>query len=255
VQVRNMGRPGVGMMAIAAVDVALWDLEARLLGLPLVHLLPARLDSARKAIGDGVELFVDANGAFSPRAALGWAERYRREWDVHWFEEPVSSGDLAGMGYVRDHAPGASTSRPGSTPLYSRTSSTCSNRSGSTAFRPTSPGAGVSAGCCRSTGWPQPTTSTAPGTVRPHSVPMPSVPSAGCAIWSTSTTTCDRAHALRRRPGAAPRAVAPGHGPPGVGPRVEGTGRRAVPGLTPALAFAGTGTFNSGVAARIFEPR
>lgn len=33
---RNAGRPGIGAMAVAAVDVALWDLRARLLGLPLV---------------------------------------------------------------------------------------------------------------------------------------------------------------------------------------------------------------------------
>ena len=38
-EVRNAGRPGVGSMAIAAVDVALWDLKARLLGLPLCKLL------------------------------------------------------------------------------------------------------------------------------------------------------------------------------------------------------------------------
>jgi L-alanine-DL-glutamate epimerase-like enolase superfamily enzyme len=36
---RNAGRPGVGSMAIAAVDTALWDLKARLLGLPLATLL------------------------------------------------------------------------------------------------------------------------------------------------------------------------------------------------------------------------
>jgi L-alanine-DL-glutamate epimerase-like enolase superfamily enzyme len=35
-QLRNAGRPGIGSMAIAAVDTALWDLRARLLGLPLV---------------------------------------------------------------------------------------------------------------------------------------------------------------------------------------------------------------------------
>jgi L-alanine-DL-glutamate epimerase-like enolase superfamily enzyme len=33
---RNAGRPGVGAMAVAAIDIALWDLRARLLGLPLV---------------------------------------------------------------------------------------------------------------------------------------------------------------------------------------------------------------------------
>jgi L-alanine-DL-glutamate epimerase-like enolase superfamily enzyme len=37
--VRNVGRPGVASMAIAAVDVALWDLKAKLLDLPLVSLL------------------------------------------------------------------------------------------------------------------------------------------------------------------------------------------------------------------------
>ncbi len=38
-QTRNLGRPGITSMAIAAVDVALWDLKARLLGLPLCVLL------------------------------------------------------------------------------------------------------------------------------------------------------------------------------------------------------------------------
>jgi L-alanine-DL-glutamate epimerase-like enolase superfamily enzyme len=152
--IRNAGRPGLGMMAVSAVDIALWDLRARTLGLPLVALLPAfhdevpvygsggfcsyslerlgeqlsgwvdagiprvkmklgrrpdedpaRLATARKAIGDDVELFVDANGAFRPKQALGWAQRYRAEWDVAWFEEPVSSGDVAGMRFVRDHGP------------------------------------------------------------------------------------------------------------------------------------------------------
>jgi L-alanine-DL-glutamate epimerase-like enolase superfamily enzyme len=40
-QIRNAGRPGVGAMAVSAVDVALWDLKARLLDLPLIRLLPA----------------------------------------------------------------------------------------------------------------------------------------------------------------------------------------------------------------------
>jgi L-alanine-DL-glutamate epimerase-like enolase superfamily enzyme len=37
--IRNLGRPGISSMAIAAVDLALWDLKARLLGLPLCKLL------------------------------------------------------------------------------------------------------------------------------------------------------------------------------------------------------------------------
>jgi len=36
---RNLGRPGISAMAIAAVDIAIWDLKARLLQLPLVKLL------------------------------------------------------------------------------------------------------------------------------------------------------------------------------------------------------------------------
>src|SRR2546421_7586168 len=36
---RNNGRPGLSSMAVAAVDVAMWDLKARLLRLPLTSLL------------------------------------------------------------------------------------------------------------------------------------------------------------------------------------------------------------------------
>lgn len=37
--IRNLGRPGIASMAISAVDVALWDAKARLLGVPLTGLL------------------------------------------------------------------------------------------------------------------------------------------------------------------------------------------------------------------------
>jgi L-alanine-DL-glutamate epimerase-like enolase superfamily enzyme len=43
--VRNLGRPGIASMAISAVDVAMWDLKARLLGTPLVSLLGAARDA------------------------------------------------------------------------------------------------------------------------------------------------------------------------------------------------------------------
>jgi L-alanine-DL-glutamate epimerase-like enolase superfamily enzyme len=151
---RNSGRPGIGACARSAVDVALWDLKARLLEVPLVDLLgaahdsipvygsggfcsytneqladqlygwvaggiprvkmkvgrepeedPVRLDAARSAIGEGTELYVDANGAFSPKQAIAWAERYAYEWDVSWFEEPVSSADFAGLCLVRERGP------------------------------------------------------------------------------------------------------------------------------------------------------
>jgi L-alanine-DL-glutamate epimerase-like enolase superfamily enzyme len=40
-KLRNAGYPGIGATAVSAVDVALWDLKAKLLGLPLVTLLGA----------------------------------------------------------------------------------------------------------------------------------------------------------------------------------------------------------------------
>lgn len=43
--IRNLGRPGISSMAISAVDTALWDLKARLLGIPLVRLFGQMRDS------------------------------------------------------------------------------------------------------------------------------------------------------------------------------------------------------------------
>ncbi|MDQ6647490.1 MAG: mandelate racemase [Pseudomonadota bacterium] len=43
--VRNVGRQGIASTAISAVDVALWDLKARTLGLPLFRLLGACRES------------------------------------------------------------------------------------------------------------------------------------------------------------------------------------------------------------------
>jgi L-alanine-DL-glutamate epimerase-like enolase superfamily enzyme len=45
-QLRNIGRPGIGFMALSAVDIALWDLKARLLDVPLVDLLGGVRDEA-----------------------------------------------------------------------------------------------------------------------------------------------------------------------------------------------------------------
>jgi L-alanine-DL-glutamate epimerase-like enolase superfamily enzyme len=42
---RNVGRPGLGFMALSAVDLALWDLKARLLEQPLVAVLDAAHES------------------------------------------------------------------------------------------------------------------------------------------------------------------------------------------------------------------
>jgi L-alanine-DL-glutamate epimerase-like enolase superfamily enzyme len=64
-----------------------------------------RVKIAREVIGDSTELFVDANGAYSRKQALWFAERFVSEYSVSWFEEPVSSDDLAGLRLIRDRAP------------------------------------------------------------------------------------------------------------------------------------------------------
>lgn len=63
-----------------------------------------RVHTARQVIGAGVELFVDANGAYSRKLALDQAEKFA-DFNVAWFEEPVSSDDLAGLRLIRDRAP------------------------------------------------------------------------------------------------------------------------------------------------------
>jgi L-alanine-DL-glutamate epimerase-like enolase superfamily enzyme len=151
--VRNHGRPGLVACAISAVDIALWDLKAKLLDVSLASLLgPARaavpvyasggftssnLDQlaaelagyiaaghrrvkikvgrepasdddrvrvARETVGPGIELMVDANGAYTRKQALAMAERFAARGAIY-FEEPVSSDDLEGLRLVRDRAP------------------------------------------------------------------------------------------------------------------------------------------------------
>ena len=64
----------------------------------------ARVKSAREAIGETAGLFVDANGAWTPKSALCFAERTERQ-QISWFEEPVSSDDLEGLALVRARGP------------------------------------------------------------------------------------------------------------------------------------------------------
>lgn len=67
---------------------------------------PNRVRAARQAIGSDVQLFVDANGAFSRKQALAFAHRLHDDFGVSWFEEPVSSDDLEGLNLVRNRGPG-----------------------------------------------------------------------------------------------------------------------------------------------------
>lgn len=65
---------------------------------------PGRVRAARDAIGADTQLFVDANGAYTRKQALCLAQAFGA-CDVAWFEEPVSSDDLAGLRLLRDRAP------------------------------------------------------------------------------------------------------------------------------------------------------
>ncbi len=60
----------------------------------------ARVALAREVIGPDVELYVDANGGYGTGQAVRMARRMD-EFGVTWFEEPVSSQDLAGLAAVR----------------------------------------------------------------------------------------------------------------------------------------------------------
>ncbi len=66
-----------------------------------------RLRTARDALGPEAEVFVDANGAYAPRVALGFAEA-AGAFDLGWLEEPVpvSGEDLDGLRRVREGVSG-----------------------------------------------------------------------------------------------------------------------------------------------------
>ncbi len=153
-KIRNLGRSGIVAMALSAIDIALWDLKAKLLESPVAVLLgatsravpvygsggfttyddvrlgeqlsrwvrqgcksvkmkvgaephrdPGRIAAARRACGSA-ELFIDANGAFNPGAAVRFAASVQNA-DIRWFEEPVSSDDETGLSFVREHLPAA----------------------------------------------------------------------------------------------------------------------------------------------------
>ncbi len=151
--IRNNGNVGITMMAVSAVDNALWDLKAKIFDVPLCVLLGqvkdemliygsggftsyddkqlenqlagwandgikyvkmkigthpeddvSRVKKGRQAIGKTTGLFVDANGAYTVKQALEKAASFA-EYDVSWYEEPVTSDNLKGLRFIREHAP------------------------------------------------------------------------------------------------------------------------------------------------------
>lgn len=64
-----------------------------------------RVRSAREAIGGSVELFVDANSAYSRKQALYFMSCFSEEYDVRWMEQPLAPSDHLGMRWLRERGP------------------------------------------------------------------------------------------------------------------------------------------------------
>ena len=151
--VRGYGRKGVAFCALSAVDIGLWDLKAKALGLPLYRLLGPyteavpiygsggwtnldqeeligemvgyveqgihrvkmkvgkdfgkserediqRLATVRRAVGDDVAIYIDANNGYYPKQAIYMAKEFE-QFQVGWFEEPVLADDIQGLAEIR----------------------------------------------------------------------------------------------------------------------------------------------------------
>ena len=99
--VRNLGRPGLVSCAISAVDTALWDLKARLLGVPVCRLL-GMVRAAVPVYGSG------GFTTYDEAAARAQLERWAGEWAIprvkikigeSWGGNPAR--DLARIGFAR----------------------------------------------------------------------------------------------------------------------------------------------------------
>jgi L-alanine-DL-glutamate epimerase-like enolase superfamily enzyme len=140
---------GMLVEGIAGVDIALWDLKARALGIPLYRLLGgatrsrvaayassvmqrarqamiadaaalvergfraikikvgagvaddvACVGGIRREVGEGIDLMLDANGAYRAPEAIDLAQRVE-EFGITWLEEPVVADDLDGYARIR----------------------------------------------------------------------------------------------------------------------------------------------------------
>jgi L-alanine-DL-glutamate epimerase-like enolase superfamily enzyme len=75
--VRNLGREGLAATAISAIDAALWDLKAKLLGVPLARLL-GRCREAIPIYGSGG--FTSYSDEELIEQLSGWVEREECRW-------------------------------------------------------------------------------------------------------------------------------------------------------------------------------
>ena len=151
-RVRGYGRKGIAFCALSAVDIGLWDLKAKALGLPLYRLLGPyqesvpiygsggwtnftvdeliaetsewveqgvkrvkikvgkdfgtaeredieRVAAVRKALGNDVAIYIDANNGYHPKQAIYMAREFE-QFQVGWFEEPVLADDIDGLARI-----------------------------------------------------------------------------------------------------------------------------------------------------------
>lgn len=146
-----LGRRGLTVSAMSGIDMALWDIKGKALGVPVAELLGgicresmeayasggwadvdhigaqlngylakgfdavkmrvgvmdktvansvARVKAAREAVGPTVKIMADAHGTYS----VPEAKRFCREledYDLYWFEEPISPDNRQGTAEVR----------------------------------------------------------------------------------------------------------------------------------------------------------
>lgn len=71
-QLRNIGQPGLGMMAVAAVDIALWDLKSKLLDVSLSQLIGRAHDSVAVYGSGGFTTYSDCE---LKDQLSGWVEQ------------------------------------------------------------------------------------------------------------------------------------------------------------------------------------